>query len=139
MGPNQEHIASKPIPNLASAPHLHWSAPDTVMAHELKRAAAEETGAALVDLELYVVAQKAAEDGKPFAWIRGVTDSASETLPFEPDDCMNADGWPSPWRALRLMSRKPVVLPALIRMGIRSRRIAVKLADRTVEVFSGIP
>jgi nucleoside phosphorylase len=80
------------------------------------------TGAIAVDLESAAVACLAAERGLPFAVVRAIADPADRPVPALSLAGMGADGTMRPWPVIRRLIVAPQHLPALVRLGIDTRR-----------------
>ena len=94
-----------------------------------KRQMHHETGADLVDMESAAVARHALSRGEPFGWIRGITDSAGETLPDALLSCLDEQGFPSFTRAVKLVLKQPAMLLFAARLGWRSQAVSRRLAE----------
>jgi adenosylhomocysteine nucleosidase len=79
------------------------------------------------DMETYPLASIAARRGIPFIAVRSITDAAGEELPFEPRDISDEHGFYSFPRALKLLLRKPGVIPGIIRLGRSSKKASRSL------------
>ena len=95
------------------------------------------TGALAVDMESHIAARVASRHGLPFAAIRAISDTASETLPPAALVGMNPDGSMALGKVLASLARRPAQLPALIRTGRSAeaafralRWVAIVLGDR---------
>jgi adenosylhomocysteine nucleosidase len=80
------------------------------------------TGAAAVDMESAIVARAAQRHGLPFAILRVIADPAHRPLPSTALVAMRADGEVDLAAVLGALIREPGQLPALIRLGLDSRR-----------------
>ncbi|MEW6235256.1 MAG: hypothetical protein AB1656_07705 [Candidatus Omnitrophota bacterium] len=98
-----------------------------------KRQLHEWTGAEAVDMESLSVALHAVSRGEPFGWIRAISDSAEETITFDPSRCLGDDGFPSLLKTGGALLSKPYWLPYLLRMGRRSLRLSQRLSQAVAE------
>ena len=80
------------------------------------------TGAAAVDMESAIVARAAERHGLPFAILRVIADPAHRPLPGAALVAMRADGEVDLAAVLAALIREPGQLPALIRLGLDTRR-----------------
>jgi hypothetical protein len=80
------------------------------------------TRAAAVDMESAAVARAAARHGLPFAILRAIADPAQRPLPPAALVAMRADGGVDLAAVLGALARSPGQLPALVRLGLDSRR-----------------
>lgn len=95
------------------------------------------TGALAVDMESHIAAHVAARRGLPFAAIRTISDTASETLPPAALVGMNPDGSMALGKVLISLSRRPAQLPALIRTG-RSAEAAFQALGRVADAIAAL-
>ncbi|EWY38739.1 hopanoid-associated phosphorylase [Skermanella stibiiresistens SB22] len=109
------------IAPIAAAPAIVWRVAD-------KRALHRGTGAAAVDLESGEVARLCAEAGVPFAVIRAIADPAGRELPPAALIGMGADGRVDLPAVIRSVARRPSQIPALIGVGLDTRRALRTLA-----------
>ncbi|CAN5366792.1 hypothetical protein BH09PSE3_BH09PSE3_14640 [soil metagenome] len=87
-----------------------------------KNALHAETGALAVDMESHIAARVAARHRLPFAALRVISDTASETLPPAALIGMRPDGGMAIGAVLGSLVRNPTQLPALIRTGMSAGR-----------------
>jgi adenosylhomocysteine nucleosidase len=80
------------------------------------------TGGAAVDMEAAIIARAAARRGLPFAVLRAIADPAHRPLPPAALVAMRADSGVDVAAILGALLREPNQLPALIRLGLDSRR-----------------
>ncbi|WP_158815651.1 hypothetical protein [Methylocapsa sp. S129] len=80
------------------------------------------TGAWAVDMESAVVARAAERHGLPFAVLRAIADPAHRPLPPAALVAMRADGAVDFAAVFAALARDPGQLPALVRLGLDSRR-----------------
>lgn len=97
-----------------------------------KRAVFQETGASAVDMESAAVARFAKQRNEPFTWIRVISDTVHDEIPREMMECLNADGFPSVVAAMRVLLTHPGRLFSFIRLGIRSRACATRMAEAII-------
>jgi adenosylhomocysteine nucleosidase len=93
-----------------------------------KRALYAATGAAAVDLESGEVARLCAEAGVPFAVIRVIADPAERELPPAALIGMGDDGRVDLAAVIRSVARQPGQIPALIGVGLDTKRALRALA-----------
>jgi len=93
------------------------------------------TGALAVDLETHVAARVAARHHLPFAAIRAISDTASESLPPAALVGMSPDGSMALGKVLASLARLPQQLPALIRTG-RGAEAAFRTLGRVAEAIA---
>ncbi len=82
-----------------------------------------------VDMESYAVLSVAAAHGVPAAAIRVISDRFDEDIPVEIDMTVDEHGRVSAGGVARYLARHPLQLPALIRLGRKSRTAAEALAN----------
>ena len=96
---------------------------DTPLADAAGKAAFfANTGAAAVDMESAIVARAAERHGLPFAILRVIADPAHRPLPGAALVAMRADGEVDLAAVLTALVREPGQLPALMRLGLDTRR-----------------
>jgi adenosylhomocysteine nucleosidase len=99
-----------------------------------KQALREKTGARVVDMESEAVAQKAAEWGLPFRYIRAVSDTADEDMPLDFNLYRTRDGNFSRFRIALAAARHPfTVAPGLLRLDRNCKLAAQKLGEFFVD------
>jgi len=81
-----------------------------------------------VEMESYVILERAARAGIPAAAIRAVSDPVETNLPLDFNRVMDGRGQIRAGALLRQVARQPQRVPALVRLGVESRRAAVRLA-----------
>lgn len=96
---------------------------------EQKRRLREATGAAVVDMETHAVAHLARERRLPFAVLRVVSDTASETLPGAALAGMRADGGADALAVIGALLRRPGELPSLLRTARSYGRAMARLRE----------
>lgn len=94
---------------------------------ERKAALWRATGAVAVDLESHLVAQVAAQAGRPFLVLRAIADRAALALPPAALAGLDARGRPALGRVLAGVARRPDQIPALLRLARDTRRALVAL------------
>ncbi|WP_066650048.1 MULTISPECIES: phosphorylase family protein [Sphingomonas] len=130
------------VQGLTSAlPHAHHGriiGQDHIAATVAEKAALHAaTGALAVDMETHIAARVAARHGRPFAAIRTISDTASETLPPAALVGMNPDGSMAIGKVLLSLARRPAQLPALIRTG-RNAEAAFRALGRVAEAIAAL-
>lgn len=100
-----------------------------------KRAQRERTGAGLVDMESAAVAFHAFERMEPFIWIKGVSDGCGETMPSRLLNCLDAHGFPSIAKALKVLALRPWLLGSAAKYGFRARGLGRKFAQIVPELL----
>ena len=98
-----------------------------------KAGLAESTGLDIVEMEGHWVAQAAQAAGVPFLAVRAVLDEAADALPEIPG-FVDGDGRTHRLRLLPYLVRRPLALPALIRLAGKERH-AVQNLGRFMEAF----
>lgn len=96
--------------------------------------------AAAVEMESFAVLIEAAAHAVPAIAIRAISDDADEDLPMNFDRVLDENGGVIASRIASAVVRAPHKLPALMKLGWRSRCAAVKLAeflDRYVATLAG--
>ena len=81
-----------------------------------KRALFDRTGAMAVDMETAAVVRAASRSGLPFFAVRTICDSADVTIPESIYQCVDQQGRPRFFHLFRLIIRKPLLIPHLLRM-----------------------
>lgn len=84
--------------------------------------------AAAVDMESWEVLRESGGWGVSAVAIRAVSDAANESVPFDFTSLLDERGNPIASKLAMAVARAPHKLPALIRLGFRSRRAASALA-----------
>jgi nucleoside phosphorylase len=79
------------------------------------------------DMETYPLADFCAQQRIRFAAIRSITDLYDQDISYDIAGIVDASGEYSIFRALRIMISRPLLLPALLRLGIYSRRASLNL------------
>ncbi len=109
---------------------------DTIIATPADKAAlAARTGAAIVDMESHAFAAWCEERGVRWSVVRGVSDTPEETLPHEVLDWISPSGDTRSVRAARDLLLKPWLIPHVLGVLRRSRRVLPKVGRRVVEVL----
>jgi hypothetical protein len=118
-------------------PHsILYCHPHAVSSVEEKAELFQQTGADAVDMESGAVARHAQGRGEVFAWVKVISDRADERLPAALLECMGRDGFPSTAASLRLVLKRPWLLPVLLRMGVRAGRQGGLLADALMALLA---
>ena len=108
---------------------------DIVVGEASRNAAAERTGAAMVDMESGPFARVAQETGWRWNVIRGISDDAAKELPAEVMRWLRPDGGTN-WRNLAVdLACKPRLWPqvqSMVRHSNAAMRSAAMLLDRTL-------
>jgi adenosylhomocysteine nucleosidase len=81
-----------------------------------------------VEMESFCVLAEASQRGVPAVAIRAISDSVDEELPFDFSNALDRRGSIQYLRVAGRVARAPYRLPALLRLGWRSRRAATLLA-----------
>jgi len=97
-----------------------------------KLALGEQHGALVVDMESAAFARRCHERGVPWACLRVVSDDVSVPFTTEVADLVE-DGKVRLGRVVRLLLRKPWLLPKLLRLARQTRLAARRLADGVVQ------
>lgn len=96
--------------------------------------------AAVVEMESFAVLKEAAAHAIPAIAIRAISDGADEDLPMNFDRVLDENGNVVAAKIAGAVMRAPHKLPALMKLGRRSRGAAVKLTeflDRYVSALAG--
>ncbi|HET9926396.1 MAG TPA: hypothetical protein VFS98_19935 [Methylomirabilota bacterium] len=101
---------------------------DVVATAEAKAALFAATGAVAVDMESSVILAHAATAGCPILVVRGVSDTARESLPPELIGLVTPAGRLSTVRALTLTVTRPRVLPRALALRQATRRALIAVA-----------
>ncbi len=101
-------------PGAISGPVAGVATPAASVAEKAALRAA--TGAIAVDMESHIVAEVAAAHGLPFAILRVIGDSASDTLPAAARVPLQPNGGVAMPAVLAAVARRPWEIPALIRL-----------------------
>jgi adenosylhomocysteine nucleosidase len=89
---------------------------------DAKKALYEATGAVACDMESHAVAAVAQEAGVPFAVLRAVSDPDTHDVPGWVLKCLTGDGGISYRRLLKAIARRPLAVPAVIKLGSNSKK-----------------
>jgi len=100
-----------------------------------KRALFEATGALAVDMESHAVAAAAQAAGRPFVVLRAIADPHDQALPRAALVALGPGGEVRLPALARALLARPGELPALLRLGARSRRALARL--RRVVLLAG--
>ncbi|MGE3323125.1 MAG: hypothetical protein AB7K52_12805 [Phycisphaerales bacterium] len=105
-----------------------------------KRRLADETGAAIVDMESHAFAaecERLGASGHGLLWsiVRGISDSPEESLPAEVLGWITPSGETRSGRAVFDMVRSPRLVPHITRVLRRSSRVLPLVGRRVVEVL----
>lgn len=103
-----------------------------------KRALADATGAALVDMESHAFAAACERLGLAWGVVRGVSDTPEETLPGEVLGWITADGRTRVGRAVADMVMKPGLIPHMRRTLARSKRVLPMVAARVMSLHAAV-
>lgn len=99
-----------------------------------KRALADDSGAAIVDMESHAFAAECERLGAAWTVVRGVSDSPEESLPAEVLGWVTPGGDTRSMRAAIDMVCKPRLIPHIARTLRRSGRVLPRVGARVVEV-----
>lgn len=94
-----------------------------------EKAALHATGAIAVEMEAAGVAEAAGSAQTPFFCIKGVSDTASETLPLDFNRYRDGQGRFAAGRIAAAALLRPARLPALVQLFRASRHVSVRLGD----------
>jgi adenosylhomocysteine nucleosidase len=114
-----------------------YTAERVISRAEEKRALGQTAEA--LEMESFVILSKARASGVPGIAIRSVSDTLDEDLPLDMNEVLTDEGGVSIPRVLGKVALRPQSIPALVKLGHRSRRAAESLAtfvDRFVLEFS---
>ncbi|HSE06477.1 MAG TPA: hypothetical protein VLK35_20180 [Methylomirabilota bacterium] len=134
LGPDGERLNVTPTPHrraleLAGSARggLLATSREIVADPEAKAALFARTGALAVDMESALILAHAARAGCPTFVVRGVSDTAAESVPPELHDLVTSAGKLRPIRALALLAR-PRVLPRALVLGRATQRALAAVA-----------
>lgn len=94
-----------------------------------EKAALRERGAVAVEMESAGVAAAAQAAGVPFFCIKGVSDTAEESLPLDFNRYRDPEGRFRPGRIAAAALARPVKIPSLARLARVSRQTSIHLGD----------
>lgn len=103
-----------------------------------KRALADATGAALVDMESHAFAAACERLGLAWGVVRGVSDTPEETLPGEVLGWITPDGRTRAVRAVADMVMKPGLIRHMRRTLARSKRVLPMVAERVMSLHAAV-
>lgn len=103
-----------------------------------KKALAESTGAAIVDMESHAFAARCEELSIPWGVVRGVSDTPEETLPSEVLGWITPEGNTRAFRAATDLALKPALIPHIAGVLKRSRRVLPLVGQRVCEVAASV-
>ena len=99
-----------------------------------KRALADETGAAIVDMETHAFAAECERRGAAWSVVRGVSDTPDETLPPEVLGWVRPDGGTRAVRAAIDLARRPSLVPHIVGVLRRANRVLPKVGAQVAAV-----
>lgn len=99
-----------------------------------KRALADETGAAIVDMETHAFAAECERRGAAWSVVRGVSDAPEETLPPEVLGWVRPDGGTRAVRAAIDLARRPSLVPHIVGVVRRANRVLPKVGAQVAAV-----
>ena len=105
------------------------TSPEPVATVEAKAALFASSGALAVDMESSVILAHAGAAGCPTLVVRGVSDTAGESLPLELIDLMTPAGKLRPMRALALTVTRPRLVPRAMALRQATRRVLTAVAQ----------
>jgi len=105
------------------------TSPEPVATVEAKAALFASSGALAVDMESSVILAHAGAAGCPTLVVRGVSDTAGESLPLELIDLMTPAGKLRPMRALALTVTRPRLVPRAMALRQATRRALTAVAQ----------
>jgi len=101
-----------------------------------KRELHKKTGGVLVDMESFHVAQHANRRGDRFFWLRVISDGLEETLHPRISETLNASGYPSALRFIKLfVTSRPADMKQLFHLARQSASRSKSLASALVEII----
>ncbi|MBL8991177.1 MAG: hypothetical protein JNJ48_06310 [Phycisphaerae bacterium] len=103
-----------------------------------KAALARATQAAIVDMESHAFAERCEALGLTWGVVRGVSDTPHETLPGEVMRWIAPDGRTLALRAAGDMLRRPSLIPPMVRVLRRARRVLPAVGQRVVATIAGM-
>ena len=95
---------------------------------EIKQALRLELSFPVCDMETYPLAYLSVQRGLPFFGIRAVTDTADEEIPFNPYEVCDKSGNYRISKALKLILKKPKLIPEITRLGKNSKSASLRLS-----------
>jgi adenosylhomocysteine nucleosidase len=98
----------------------------------------QRTGALAVDMEGEIVKQAAAAAGVPMLMVRGISDTAEETIPPEVLSWVDAYGRVSRGSVAMSLVKNPLLLPVAMRLGKQSKMAMERVADVIAEIAAGL-
>lgn len=108
---------------------LLYCSHQALLTPEAKQEAFSQTGAVAVDMESGEVARVAQSRNEAFEWMRVISDTANDRLNPALMDCIGRNGYPGIWASILVLLRQPWVLPELLEMDKKTRRLSQSLAD----------
>lgn len=115
-----------------------WGSETIVSSVRDKRAIYEKSRCLATDMESHAVAAIAAEAGVPFAVLRVVADTAATNVPPAALVPLRPNGRVDLVRVLFSLMRQPAQLPALIDLGLNTRKAMRNLATATGGLLKGL-
>lgn len=100
-----------------------------------KRQLAEQTGAAVVDMESHAFIAACERMGVPWGIVRGVSDTPDETLPHEVLDWITPAGDTRTWRAALGMVRRPRLIRQIVPVLQRSNRVLPRVGGEVARMI----
>lgn len=128
-GPAARRYAAAPVRSAAGAREGVVACSPRVASTADEKAALRASGAIAVEMEAAGVAEVAARARLPFFCIKGVSDTAEETLPLDFNRYRDAEGRFAAGRIAAAALLRPSRIPALARLLRASRLASVKLGD----------
>jgi len=92
----------------------------------------------LLEMESCAVAEAAVEAGLPFMAVRAVSDDSGEEIGFDIAELCDADLNVRVGRVLLTLTRKPWILPQLLRLARNSRIAGERLADGVMALLTNL-
>ncbi len=125
-------LLSRLAGKLDSAGGALLSGDDLVSTASAKQAAWQNNAAVAADMESAEIAAAAAANGLPFLAVRAIADDAATALP-PAARAMSSDGTLAIGPLLASLARSPGQIPALIGLGLKTRR-ACAVLEKTLEL-----
>jgi adenosylhomocysteine nucleosidase len=98
----------------------------------------QRTGALAVDMEGEVVKQAATTAGVPLLMVRGISDTAEETVPPEVLGWVDAYGRVNRGSVALSLVKNPLLLPVAMRLGKQSKLAMERVADVVAEIAAAL-
>jgi adenosylhomocysteine nucleosidase len=105
---------------------------------EEKKELFQRTGALAVDMEGEVVRQAASAAGVPMLTVRGISDTAQETVPPEVLNWVDAYGRVNRGAVAMGLMKNPLLVPVAMRLGKQSKIAMERVAEVVAEIAAAL-